>query len=183
MELTTIAKPYANAIFAIAKLNKSYSDWQRFLQAGKQLVNNTTIQAFIATPNISKRSKIEAIVKLLKLILNKVLTSQERAFLNLLLNNGRFAALPSILSLFESMINLSSDTKVFHIISAYPLSTEQKERIIADLSAKYQKIVSVDTKIDKNLVGGVIIKEGDRVIDLSIQARIDELGLRLSAIH
>ncbi|VVM20418.1 hypothetical protein BSPWISOXPB_11333 [uncultured Gammaproteobacteria bacterium] len=51
------------------------------------------------------------------------------------------------------------------------------------MSDKYKTTVSIDIEIDENLVGGVVIKEGDKVIDLSIKARVNELGSQLSVAH
>ncbi|HCX12719.1 MAG TPA: F0F1 ATP synthase subunit delta, partial [Gammaproteobacteria bacterium] len=51
MELTTIAKPYANAVFEIAEQNKSHSDWRGVLEAGGELANDEKMQAFISSPS------------------------------------------------------------------------------------------------------------------------------------
>jgi F-type H+-transporting ATPase subunit delta len=81
------------------------------------------------------------------------------------------------------MSNLNSDAKAFHVTSAYKLSKKEEDEIIKDLSDKYKTTVSIDIEIDENLVGGVVIKEGDKVIDLSIKARVNELGSQLSVAH
>ncbi len=180
MELTTIAKPYANAIFEIAEQTKSHSDWKGVLEAGAQLANDASMQAFIASPSTTSENKAQAVAALFKSILGRALSKQENAFVALLLDNGRIDALPSMLELFDLMSNLSSDAKAFHVLSAYKLSAAEEKQIVSDLSDKYNTTVSIDTQIDENLVGGVVIKEGDKVIDLSIKARVDELGSRLS---
>ncbi len=181
MELTTIAKPYVNAIFAISEQNQSHSDWQNMLQAGAQLANNETIQAFIASPSATASNKIDAIEALFVSILGQPLNTYERSFVVLLIDNRRINVLPSMLALFNSMINCSSNDKFFDVVSAYELSAQQQQQLVDDLSKKYNATVSISTFVDENLVGGVVIKEGDKVIDLSVQARIDELGTRLSA--
>ncbi len=180
MELTTIAKPYANAIFEIAEQNQSHSDWKGVLEAGTQLANDISMQTFIASPGTSGEDKTEVVVALFKSILGRALSKQENSFVVLLLDNSRIDALPSMLELFDVMSNLSSDAKAFHVVSAYKLSTAEEKQIVSDLADKYNTTVSIDTEIDENLVGGVVIKEGDKVIDLSIQARVNELGSRLS---
>lgn len=180
MELTTIAKPYANAIFEIAEQNKSHSDWRGVLEAGAQLANDGNMQAFIASPSATNENKEQAVAALFKSILGRALNNEETSFVALLLDNGRIGALPSMLELFDAMNNLSSDAKAFHVISAYKLSAAEEKQIVKDLSDKYKTTVSIDTEIDEDLVGGVVIKEGDKVIDLSIKARVNELGSRLS---
>jgi len=180
MEFITVSKPYANAIFEIAEQNKSHSDWKAVLEAGAQLANDETMQAFIDSPSATKTNKADAITGLMKSIVGRALSAEEAAFVGLVLDNGRMSALPSILELFDTRVNLSSDAKAFHVVSAYRLSATEKKKIVSDLSERYKATVSIDTEIDESLVGGVVIKEGDKVIDLSIKARVDELGLRLS---
>lgn len=183
MELTTIAKPYANAVFEIAQQNNAHAHWRAVLEAGASIANDATMRAFVASPNASKADKVKAIAAVFASALGRDLSAQEEAFVGLLLENGRMNALPGILELFDSMSNLRSDAKAFHVISAYKLSKKEEDEIVKDLSDKYKTTVSIDTEIDENLIGGVVIKEGDKVIDLSIKARADALGLQLSVSH
>ncbi len=183
MELTTIAKPYANAVFEIAQQNKSFIDWRSILEVGATIANDATIHTFISSPNPAKANKIGAIFAIFSSALDRELSKQEKTFVDLLLKNNRINALPSILKLFNAMSNLSSNTKSFHVISAYKLSEKEKEEIIKNLSDKYKAMVSIDTEIDKNLICGVVIKEGDKVIDLSTKACLHKLNLQLSSTY
>lgn len=183
MELTTIAKPYANAVFEIAQQNKSHADWKGVLEVGVSVANDATMRAFVASPNSTKANKAKTMIAIFTSALGRALSKQEKAFVDLLLKNGRINALPSILALFSAMSDLNSDAKAFHVTSAYKLSKKEEDEIIKDLSDKYKTTVSIDIEIDENLVGGVVIKEGDKVIDLSIKARVNELGSQLSVAH
>ncbi|CAB5498658.1 ATP synthase delta chain (EC [Bathymodiolus thermophilus thioautotrophic gill symbiont] len=183
MELTTIAKPYANAVFEIAQHNKSHAHWRGVLEVGASVANDATMRAFVASPNSTKANKAKTIVTIFTSALDRALSKQEKTFIGLLLENDRINALPSILELFDAMSNLSSDAKAFHVISAYKLNKKEEDQIVKDLSDKYKTTISIDTEIDEDLVGGVVIKEGDKVIDLSIKARVNELGSRLSVAH
>lgn len=180
MELNTIAKPYANAIFEIAQQSQSHSDWKSVLEAGVQLANDHTMQAFIASPSTTKGNKAGAIMALFESILGQSLSAQESAFVGLLLDNGRINALPSMLELFDAMADSRSDAKTFDVVSAYALNDQQQQQLMGDLSRKYNAIVSINTFVDENLVGGVVVKEGDKVIDLSVKARTNKLGTLLS---
>ncbi|WXU00167.1 MAG: ATP synthase subunit delta [Catillopecten margaritatus gill symbiont] len=180
MELTTIAKPYANAIFEIAQQNEMHSVWRSILEVGASIADDTKMRAFIASPNATKAVKSKAIIEIYQSAMGRMLNAQEIAFVDLLLKNNRIGVLPSILALFDAKCNLGSDAKVFQVTSAYKLSAAEEKKITRDLSDKYKTTVSIDTEIDKNLVGGVVIKEGDKVTDLSIQARVNGLGSSLS---
>ncbi len=183
MELAVIAKPYANAIFELAQQNKLHLQWKMVLDAGAQLFGDQQMRRFIASPNVLRQDKLSTIKALLKSILARKLSKQEAAFIGVLLDNNRTNALPSIATLFESLMNTTNDAKLFNVISAYQLSEPEKEQIVSDLENQYNKAVSIDTAVDKDLVGGVIVKDGDKVIDMSIKAQVDELGLRLSITH
>lgn len=183
MELTTVAKPYANAIFEIAEQDNTHAHWRSILELGELIANDATMRVFVASPRLSKTNKLEAIATVFSSALGRDLNKQEERFVGLLLDNDRIDALPNILELFDAMSNLRSDAKVFYVISAYKLNKKEEDEIIRDLSDKYKTTISIDTEIDDNLVGGVVIKEGDKVIDLSIKARVDALGSQLSVSH
>ena len=87
---------------------------------------------------------------------------------------------PSVLALFEDKLNTFDAAKAFMVTSAFELTDAEEEAIISDLGAKYNAKVTIETMIDESLVGGLIIKLGDKVIDLSIKARSEELSLRLT---
>jgi F-type H+-transporting ATPase subunit delta len=70
--------------------------------------------------------------------LGRALSKQEKAFVDLLLKNGRINTWPSILALFSAMSDLNSDAKAFHVTSAYKLSKKEEDEIIKDLSDKYK---------------------------------------------
>lgn len=180
MELVTIAKPYANAIFEIAQQDKSHDDWKAILEAAASLVADDQMQAYLESPSASKQDKTTTIQNLVASIAERALNTKENEFLSLVLENDRAAALSSILDLFENQANAFDDAKAFTVISAYKLTAAEEKSIVKDLSAKYDATVSIETTIDKSLVGGLIIKLGDKVIDLSIKARTNELGLRLT---
>lgn len=180
MELTTIAKPYANAIFEIAQQDGFYASWKEVLEVGVSIVDDAMMRAFIASPSYSKAKKIEVITTVLKSALGRVLNNQEITLISLLLKNNRISVLPSILELFSAKTDFSSDAKAFQVISAYTLSAAEEKKITRNLSDKYNTTVSIDTEVDENLVGGVVIKEGDKVVDLSVKARLEELSSRLS---
>ena len=180
MELVTIAKPYASAIFEIAQQDKSHDDWKVVLEAAASLAINEQMQAYLDSPSASKQDKNIAIHNLVTSIANRELNTKEKEFLSLVLDNGRTTALPSILSIYEEQSYIFDDAKAFDVISAYELTAAEEQKIVADLSAKYDATVSIEITIDKTLVGGLIIKLGDKVIDLSIKARTDELSRHLT---
>ena len=180
MELSTIAKPYAQAIFEIAEKNDSLSEWSELLSTASVIMSDDATQAFIASPGISKNQKTELICALLEKVTSRELSKQESAFINLILNNGRTDAFGSISSAFESAVSNANQSKSFQVVSAFELTEAEQKAIVDDLTSKHKTTVTVDTVVDETLKGGVIIKEGDKVIDTSIKAKVDELSVCLS---
>ena len=180
MELSTIAKPYAQAIFEIAEKNDSLSEWSELLNTASAIMVDNTTQAFISSPSTSKSQKIKLICSLLEKATSRELSQQESAFVNLILNNGRTEALGSISSAFDSAVSNANQSKSFQVVSAFELSEAEEKAIVDDLTSKHKTKVSVDTFVDETLKGGVIIKEGDKVIDTSIKAKVDALSVCLS---
>jgi F-type H+-transporting ATPase subunit delta len=183
MELITIAKPYANAVFEVANKHSNFKDWQALLTVSAQIVAESKMKSLIASPAVTKQEKIKLTLSLLNLALGRELNKEEKAFVTLMFKNMRTNLFDSVLFLFEQKINQLEDTKVLDVISAYELSTAEQQQLIGELSKKYEAMVSVNIQIDKQLVGGLIVKDGDKVIDISIKARTNDLGSCLLTTH
>ena len=180
MELSTIAKPYAQAIFEIAEQSNSVLGWSDFLASTTVIMTDKNTKTFIASPSKNKDQKFDLISALITRMTSKDLSKQEAAFIHLILNNDRSSAISSIANAFEATVSNANKSKNFKVISAYALSEDEKKAIVEDLTSKHKTSVSVETEIDVTLKGGVIIKEGDKVIDTSIKAKVDALGVSLS---
>ncbi len=180
MELSTIAKPYAQAIFDIAEQGGSHSEWSSLLSTASAIMSDDVTQDFVASPNTSKVQKIQFICALLEKATGRSLNAQESAFINLILNNDRTEAISSISDTFEAAVTNANQGKNFTVVSAYELSDAEVKAIVDDLSSKHNTTVNVDTLVDSNLTGGVVIREGDKVIDTSIKAKVDALSVCLS---
>ena len=172
MELSTIAKPYAQAIFEIAEKNGSLSEWSALLSTASAIMADDAAQAFIASPGTSKEQKVELICALLEKVTSRELSKQESAFINLILNNGRTDAFGSIASAFDSAVSNANQSKSFQVVSAFKLTEAEEKAIVDDLTSKHKTTVTLDTVVDETLKGGVIIKEGDKVIDTSTTVSI-----------
>mgnify|MGYP000017514578 FL=1 len=180
MELSTIAKPYAQAIFEIAEQSNSVLGWSDFLASTTVIMTDKNTKTFIASPSKNKDQKFDLISALITRMTSKDLSKQEAAFIHLILNNDRSSAISSIANAFEATVSNANKSKNFKVISAYALSEDEQKAIVEDLTSKHKTSVSVETEIDVTLKGGVIIKEGDKVIDTSIKAKVDALGVSLS---
>jgi len=180
MELSTIAKPYAQAIFEIAEKSNSVKEWSDFLITASAILADKSTKTFIASPSKNKDQKFDLISALVTRMTSKDLSKNESAFMKLILSNDRSSSISSISHAFESAVSNANKSKNFKVISAFELSSDEKKTIVEELTSKHKTAVSIETEVDMTLKGGVIIKEGDKVVDTSIKAKVDALGVALS---
>ena len=175
-ETKTIARPYANASFEVAKAEGKTEDWLLFLEAAATIVQDDAMLNLIKSPTADK----EALTKAVFSISNKasgVQASKERMnFLSLLSQNGRLEILPEIKQQFELMKQASEKVVEATITAASPISEESLHSICAALEAKLNQTVNITTKTDESLIGGAKIQIGDNMTDASVRSQIDELG-------
>ena len=174
-----ISQPYAQALLSIAQsqnLTEEFgTDARTFLGllTGSQELNN-----FLANPFVKPENK----KNLLKQLLGEGVSPYLRNFLLLLVDRKRIAFLAPILRQYLALLRQLNQTVLAEITSAIPLTETQQqaitERVIALTNARQ---VEIETKIDSELIGGVIIKVGSQVIDASLRGQLRRLSLRLSS--
>jgi len=175
-ETKTIARPYANACFDVAKTDGQTESWLLFLEAAATVVQDSAMLYLIKSPATDK----EALNKVIFTIANKasgVESSTDRMnFLSLLSQNNRLEALPEIKQQFELMKQASEKVVEATITAASPISEESLHSISAALESKLNQTVNIMTKTDESLIGGAKIQIGDNMTDASVRSQIDELG-------
>ncbi|MEH2265866.1 ATP synthase F1 subunit delta [Nostoc sp.] len=175
---TEVAQPYAQALLSIAQsknLTEEFGEDARtflgLLRADKQLHN------FFSNPFIQSENK----KALIKQILGEGANPYLRNFLLVLVDKRRIAFLESIFEQYLALLRQLNQTVLAEVISAVPLTEAQQqaitEKVIAISNARQ---VELETKVDSELIGGVIIKVGSQVIDASIRGQLRRLSLRLT---
>lgn len=176
-----ICSRYAKAIFSFCKntsdLENYKSDFTRVISLKEE---NLHFSNFLINPLISSQKKIDILEKISKKIkLNKIFSN----FLKTLAKHNRLFAIDTIFDLFKSMIQDQNNETRVEVISIKPLSQEIKE----NLEQKFQKLtkrkIKIFNNIDKNILGGIIIKIDSLMIDSSVKTKLDKyqfLGKGLS---
>ena len=181
MELNSVARPYMRAIFSLtSKHDVIYKNWYELLKIGAMLVKKAEVLALIKTPKLAKNEKQNIFIALLTKMLRCELNSEQLNFINLLVLNHRLEALPAMFFLFNTLLKNYGQKSIFDIRTPYPLSHIQESALKAKLSKKADLDVQLNIKEDKEILGGVIIKEGDKVIDGSIKFRFEQFSYHLS---
>lgn len=174
---TTIARPYAKAIFESALAEKKLAEWSAGLMTLAQLVSHPEAAQFIENP----ASTVEQHIKLLQGLSNSGSSKSINNLISLLATNKRLMLLPAISALYEVLRAEQEKTLDVDVSSFADLSAAQQERLIASLSQRLQRKVSLNISIDPSLLGGAIIRAGDLVIDGSVRGKLNKLSTGLAA--
>ncbi|HEX6636562.1 MAG TPA: F0F1 ATP synthase subunit delta [Steroidobacteraceae bacterium] len=176
-ERLTIARPYAKAIFALARQNNRLADTAAGLVLGAEVVSDPTVHALLGSPHVTAAQLSE----LVNGVVGSKLDENARDFITLLAQNRRLGFLPEIAALFEQMKAEVENAVDVEVTSATALSADQESRYAAALQKKLGRAVRLRTKVDQTLLGGAVLKAGDLVIDGSIKGRLDRLATELTA--
>ncbi|ADE16959.1 ATP synthase F1, delta subunit [Nitrosococcus halophilus Nc 4] len=174
-EKITIARPYANAVFELAQAQGNYDQWSGALNAFADLARDPEIQILIDDPRYTSDQLIELFVE----IGGDTVTDAAKNFLKVLADNDRLSVLPEIATLFEQLRAETEETIEAEIISAKPLTEDQLNEIATALKRRLGREVTFSCKTDESLLGGVVIRAGDLVIDGSAIGKLNQLATSL----
>ena len=178
MELTSLAKPYANALLAICAEQNNRDKWLSFLNTLSDLSKNDSVMQIIQSPNVGKDKQKAIILSLLKQILGETTNTQQNNLIDLLVKNNRLNIASILYELFDEGSNLNSHHVM--VSSAYDLSDKDTILLNEKLTSQYGGDIILKTQTDAKLLGGVVLKQGDRVTDNSIKAKLEKLTTLLT---
>lgn len=175
-EAITVARPYAQAAFDEARELGELKSWSDILQSLAQAMINPEVRAIITSPRIIKSQLVE-----LMLALSGGKASEIQCnFIKLLIEGQRLILLPEIVMLFEIMRADAEKNVDVVVTSAFDLSEAQKQKITAALKKRMGREIRLSCATDRKLLGGVIIRAGDKVIDGSARTHLSELANALA---
>lgn len=175
-ELATIARPYAKASFEHGKAHNALNQWQELFRKLLFVFEYDKIKTYLSNPMVDEKEKVET---LLTLVDEKEWKAYAQAFLMQLASHGRLMVLPKIAELFEVFLQKEKNEKTAMIDSAYALSDIEREKIAQALSDKFNCKIQVKTNTNEDLLGGVVVKIDDTVIDASVKGHLEKLAASL----
>lgn len=177
-EASTVARPYAKAAFEHALEQQALDDWAAMLETAARVVEDDDMQRrVLGNPQLSSSQKAEVVVD----VCGDAVSDAVRNFLRLVGQKGRLAALPAIVEQF-SMLKAQQEKRMdVNIVSAFPLDDAQQDKLASALAKRLNREISITTQVDSTLLGGVILRAGDTVIDGSVRGRLNRLHEALSA--
>ncbi len=174
-EATTIARPYAEAVFALAKEDGALDQWSEMLDYVASLMQDSTMQRLVSEPGLVKSQIAELIID----IGGGKLTSEEQNLVRLLAENERLEVVSEIARRYESLKNREKGVLDVDVASAFPLDEAQQQSIAAVLKNKLGRDIRITSSEEPALIGGVLIHAGDLVIDGSVQGQLNKLANEL----
>ena len=176
-EPRTVARPYAEAAFRLAEDAGTLGKWSEMLAALAQVAQDARVRAAIADPNLSDAKAAGLFIS----ILAGRLSGDAENFVRVLAENGRLELLAPIHEQFEALKNEREGVLEAEVHSAFELSEAQVAELVQRLEKKTGRKVRAKVEIQKDLIAGVRIVLGDKVIDGSARAQLGALETALRA--
>lgn len=170
------AKRYTEAVFGIAKGSGTFDQWQRDLDSLSSLMSDSTASMLMTSPNVSRDEKM-AVIK-------DVLATGQPQSLNLatlLLDRGRLAIAPEMATLFREMALAELGIVIADVTTAAAIDKDVEAAIKQQLSALVGKQVEIRAHVDDSIIGGVVARIGDQLIDGSVSNQLRRLRNRLES--
>jgi F-type H+-transporting ATPase subunit delta len=176
-ELATIARPYAEAAFALAREGNALPKWADMLKSLAAVSQDAQMQSAIDSPKLSSEQKTTLFTSVCGDSLNDV----GRKFVQTVVSAGRAKLLPHIAQQFDALKNEAENTAIAVIRTAMPLTDVQRAEFEASLKRKFGKSIQVKETVDESLIAGAIISVGDQVIDGSAKGRLAAMAVGVKA--
>ena len=177
MERRTLARPYAEAVFRLASERKTLKAWSEMLQLAATVAADPQVAALIDNPRVAR----ERFVAFFLDVCAKKLDQDAANFIRLLSENHRLVLLPEITALYELLRAQAEGRVEAEVISASAVSAAQLKDIAAALKKRLGRDIDLSTRIDPALIGGIVIRAGDLVIDGSVQGKLRALATHLNS--
>ena len=176
-ELSTIARPYAKAAFEYARDNRQLPLWDEQLATAAAVAADKGLQAALGDPALTAEQQAAILCG----VCGDALGAQASNFIAVLAANKRLSLLPEIHSLFAQYKANQEKSVDVEVVSAFDLADTARDKLAAVLGRKLERQVKVRTTTDRNLLGGVLIRAGDLVIDGSVRGRLNKLAAAINS--
>ena len=171
-----LARPYAVAAFKQADEEGRLGEWADMLDLLAAIARDPTMNGLIANPRVDRARLVELFID----VCDDRLSDTGRNFVKVVGQYGRFALLPDISRRFAAERAAREGRNQVHVTSAFELSDSQRTTIVAAMEKRLGSKVTLDCAVDDSLIGGVVIRAGDLVIDASLRGRLGQLAQALA---
>ena len=176
-ELTTLARPYAKAAFEHAQAHQQLANWSAMLGLAAAVSEDDTMQRLLKAPRLTSAQKAATFIE----VCGEKFDTQAQNFIHVVAENERLLLLPEIAAQFDLYKAETEKTVDVDVTSAFALNDEQQDKLAKVLSARLGREVRLHAALDASLIGGVVIRAGDLVIDGSVRGKLAQLAEALKS--
>ena len=174
-ETVTIARPYAEAAFGMADAGNALAKWAQALDVMAGVAAHPDMRLAIGNPGLTDAQ----LYGLFAALCGDGLDKEMQNFVQVLIENGRLAAVPEIRDLFLELKNEREGVVDAVVETAFPLDGAQTAALTADLERRFKRKVKAQVTVVKELIGGVRVQVGDEVIDSSVRGQLAAMAAAL----
>ena len=177
--MNVIANRYAEALFQIGEEEKLTDMLYQELSEIVNLIKvNQDLFSILKSPVISKKEKISLIDN----IFEDKININIKNFLKILIEQDRISFISDISDSYKELLNEKNNILEGFVISAIPMKKEEIKELEEKLSEKYNKNVTLENKVDKSILGGVLVRLGNEEIDGTVKTHLDKMKEQLSQV-
>jgi len=174
-EPITVARPYAEAAFELAREKNALPVWAEMLRLAAGVAADAQVHTALDNPKLTAADKESLFLS----ICGDKLNAEGRNFVRVLIGAERIELLPEIRGLFESLKDEADGVARAHISSAFPVTDAELASLKAALEKRFGKRIEATVGVDPELIGGARITVGDTVIDASMQGELQAMAQHL----
>jgi F-type H+-transporting ATPase subunit delta len=165
------SRRYAQAVFDLAENADDLATWQSDLSVLQQLWADTRSKAYFEDVHVSRLKRVERA----RTVLGPRLSPLALNLVMLLISRGRTVLIPYIVRQFDDLLRAQHQQVVAQVASAQPLTNEQRAALVRKLEAQSGKSITLDEVVNQELIGGLVLRVGDQLLDLSVAGRLRRL--------
>lgn len=175
-----VAERYAHSLFELAREENSIETIESELRDFQALIDeNADFRRLVESPAFSSEDQLRAISAVVEAVRPSPLTGN---FLKVVAENRRLFALPGMIRAFRQMAAAHRGEVEAEIVSAHPLSGEQRRELSESLGRYAGKTVTMRESVDPSILGGLVVRIGSRQIDTSLRTKLNSLKLALKEV-
>ncbi len=167
---------YGQAIFDLAREENKFEKWSEDLAAIRQAFSQPQVRIFLENPKTPRGNK----VKFVQNVLGKELSAEALKLAQLLVHRDRQSYASAIFDVYTGLWNRLQGIEIARVTTAIPVSEDEANLIQTRLAALTGKKVTLDLKVDPDIIGGMVAQVGDTLLDGSIRTRLQNLRKQLA---
>ena len=173
-EIITIARPYAEAVFALADKAGALQGWSDTLARLAAVAQAPELEPLFGNPKVTAAQIVNVFAAGAG-----AMSAEAKSLLQVLAENKRLEALPAVRDHFEELKAEREGAVDAEIASAYPLEGAELASLVVDLERRFKRKIRPQVSVDKELIGGAKITVGDQVIDGTVRGKLQAMNAGL----